>query len=111
MHGRNLETMERRIRIMPGRSASGFHLSGRYCLYQARRAVSCAASRIKGKPSPHYSALVRQALACCAYFLAYGSQLIMISPVEYTLLDGVIVMNFPPYGLHYVHGNARAKTT
>ena len=37
---------------MPGRSTSGFRRLGRHCLHQARSAVRCSASRMKGEPLP-----------------------------------------------------------
>ena len=37
---------------MPGRSTAGFHQPGRHCLHQARSAVRCLASRMKGEPHP-----------------------------------------------------------
>ena len=37
---------------MPGRSTSGLHQRGRYCLHQARSAVRCSASRMKGELHP-----------------------------------------------------------
>ena len=49
MHGRSRTTISPRIPTMPGRSTSGFHQPGRHCLHQARSAVRCSASRMKGK--------------------------------------------------------------
>ena len=48
MHGRSRMTIDPRIPTMPGRSTPGFHQSGRHCLRQARGAVRCSASRLKG---------------------------------------------------------------
>ena len=48
MHGRIRLTIDPRIPIMPGRSTTGFHRRDRHCLHQARGAVRCSASRIKG---------------------------------------------------------------
>ena len=48
MHGRN--RMARLfIPILPGRTTSGCHRPGRHCLHQARSAVRCSASRMKGE--------------------------------------------------------------
>ena len=52
MHGRSINsrmTIDPRIPTMPGRSTSGFHRPGRYRLHQARSAVRCRASRMKGE--------------------------------------------------------------
>ena len=35
-----------------GQSTSGFHQPGRHCLHQARSAVRCSASRMKGEVHP-----------------------------------------------------------
>ena len=48
MHGRSRMTRDPRIPTMLGRSTSGFHQPGRHCLHQARSAVRCSASRMKG---------------------------------------------------------------
>ena len=50
--GRTRMTIDVRIPIMPGRSTSGFHQPGRHCLHQARSAVRCSASRMKGELHP-----------------------------------------------------------
>ena len=50
MHGRGGMTIDPRIPTIPGRSASGFHPPGRHHLHQARSAVRCWASRMKGEP-------------------------------------------------------------
>ena len=52
MHGRSRMTIDPRIPTMPGRSMSGFHRPGRHCLHQARSAVRCPASCMKGEPHP-----------------------------------------------------------
>ena len=39
MHGCSRMAIESRIPTLPGRSMSGFHRQGRYCLHQARSAV------------------------------------------------------------------------
>ena len=52
MHGRGRTTVDPRIPTMPGRRTSSFHQPGRYCLHQARSAVRCWASRIKGELHP-----------------------------------------------------------
>ena len=52
MHGRSRMTIDPRIPKMPGRSTSGFHRPGRPCLHQARSAVRCPASRMKGELHP-----------------------------------------------------------
>ena len=48
MHGRSRITVDPRIPTMPRRSMSGFHRPGRHCLHQARSAMRCLASRMKG---------------------------------------------------------------
>ena len=48
-YGRSRRTIDPRIPTMPGRSTSGFHQPGRHCLHQARSAVRCSASRMKGE--------------------------------------------------------------
>ena len=45
----SLKTIDLRIPTMPGRNTSGFHRPGRHCLLQARNAVRCSASRVKGE--------------------------------------------------------------
>ena len=52
VHGRSRMTIGPRILTMPGRSTSGFHKPGRHCLHQARSAVRCSASRMKGELHP-----------------------------------------------------------
>ena len=52
VHGRSRITTDFRVPTMPGRSTSGCHQPGRDCLHQARSAVRCSASRIKGEPRP-----------------------------------------------------------
>ena len=53
MHGRSRMTVDPRIPTMPlGRSMSGFHRPGRRRLHQARSAVRCSASRMKGELHP-----------------------------------------------------------
>ena len=47
IHGRSRINRDPRIPTMPGRSMSGSHQPGRYCLHQARSAVRCSASRMK----------------------------------------------------------------
>ena len=49
VHGRSRMTIAPRILTIPGRSTSGFHQPGRHCLHQARSAVRCSASRMKGE--------------------------------------------------------------
>ena len=49
VHGRTFMAIDPRIPTMPGRSTSGFHQPGRHCLHQARSAVRCSASRMKGE--------------------------------------------------------------
>ena len=49
IHGRSRMTIDPSIRTMPGRSMSGFRRPGRHCLHQARSAVRCSASRVKGE--------------------------------------------------------------
>ena len=57
VHGLSRATIDPRIPTMPGRSTSGFHQPGRHCLHQARSAVRCSASRMKGElhPSKNHS--------------------------------------------------------
>ena len=57
MNGRSRMTIPPCIPTMPGRSTSGFHRPGRHRLHQARSAVRCSASRMKGDlhPSEHRS--------------------------------------------------------
>ena len=50
--GRSRVTIDPRIPAMPGRSTSGVHRPGRHCLHQARSAVRCWGSRIKGELHP-----------------------------------------------------------
>ena len=52
MHGRSRMTLDPRVPTMPGRSTSGFHRLGRHCLQQARSAVRCLASPMKGELHP-----------------------------------------------------------
>ena len=52
MYGRSRMTIDPLIPTMPGQSTSGFHRPGRHRLYQARSAVRCLASRMKGELHP-----------------------------------------------------------
>ena len=52
VHGRSRMTRHPRIPTRPGRSTLGFHQPGRQCLHQARSAVWCLASRMKGELHP-----------------------------------------------------------
>ena len=52
MHGRSRMTIDARNPTIPGRSMSGFHRPGRYCLHQARNAVRCPAMGMKGELHP-----------------------------------------------------------
>ena len=52
MHGRSRMTIGPRILTIPGRNMSGIHRPGRHCLHQARSAVRCLASRMKGELHP-----------------------------------------------------------
>ena len=52
VHGRSQLTIDPRIPTVPGRSTSGFHQPGRHCLHQARSAVRCSASCMKGELHP-----------------------------------------------------------
>ena len=49
MHNRSRRTIDPPFSTMPGRIMSGFHRPGRHFLHQARNAVRCLASRIKGE--------------------------------------------------------------
>ena len=50
MHGRSRITIDPRTPTMPGRGAGRvFHRPGRHCSHQARSAVRCSASRMKGE--------------------------------------------------------------
>ena len=51
-HGRSRMIIDPRIPTIPGRGTSGFHQPGRHCLHQARSAVRCSASRMKGELHP-----------------------------------------------------------
>ena len=55
MHGRSRMTIDPRSRNMPGRRTTGVHQPGRHCLHQARSAVRCSASRMKGELHPSKS--------------------------------------------------------
>ena len=52
MHGRSHMTIDPRIPTVQRRSTSGFRQPGRLCLRQARGAVRCSASRMKGELHP-----------------------------------------------------------
>ena len=52
VHGRGRVTIDPRIPTMPERSTSNLHQPGRHCLNQARSAVRCSASRMKGELHP-----------------------------------------------------------
>ena len=52
MHGPSRMAIDPRILTLPGRSMSGFHRPGRHRLDQARNAVRCPASRMKGELHP-----------------------------------------------------------
>ena len=52
VHGRSRMIVDSRTPTMPGWSTSGFHQPGRHCLHQARSAVRCSASRMKGDLNP-----------------------------------------------------------
>ena len=73
VHGRSRMAIDSRIPTMPGRRTSGFHQPGRHCLHQARSAVRCSVSSIKGGWTASFQEpLVRRTSAPCAYFLTYG---------------------------------------
>ena len=57
VHGLSRMNIDPRIPTMPGRSTSSFNQPGRHCLHQARSAVRCSASRMKGElhPSKNHS--------------------------------------------------------
>ena len=63
MHGCCRITIDPRIPIMPGRTTSDFHRPGRHCFDQARSAVRCSASSLKGELHPTKSRL-RGGLSC-----------------------------------------------
>ena len=52
VHGRNRMTIDPRIPTMSRRSTSVFRQPGRHCLHQARSAVRCLTSRMKGELHP-----------------------------------------------------------
>ena len=52
MHGRGRRIIDPRLLTMLRRSAPGFHRPGRHCLHQARSAVRCWSSRMKGALHP-----------------------------------------------------------
>ena len=52
MDSRSRMSIDPRIPITPGRNTSGFHRPGSHCLYRARSAVRCSASRLKGELHP-----------------------------------------------------------
>ena len=52
VHGRSRMTIDPSIFTLPVRSTSGFNAPGRHCLHQARSAVRCWASRMKGELHP-----------------------------------------------------------
>ena len=68
MHGRSRVTIDPRTPTMPGRSTPGFHQPGRHCLHQARSAVRCSASRMKGELHPSK----KRSKDRLVYFLAHG---------------------------------------
>ena len=78
MHGRNRMTIDPRIPTMPVRRTSGFHQPGRPCLHQARSAVRCSASRMKGD-----NILPRTALNTDFDTLCLLSCLWMTAPTSY----------------------------
>ena len=49
MHGRGRATKDHPIPTIPGRSTSGFHRPGRHYLLQARSAMRCSGSPVKGE--------------------------------------------------------------
>ena len=52
MHGRSRMTIDPRIPIMPGRSASGVYRPDRRRLHQAGAGVRCSARGMKGELRP-----------------------------------------------------------
>ena len=52
VHGLSRMTVDPRVPTMLERSTSGFHQLGRHCSHQARSAVRCSASRMKGELHP-----------------------------------------------------------
>ena len=52
VRGRSRMAIDPRIPAMPGRGTSRFHQRGRHWLHQARSAVRCSASRMKGELHP-----------------------------------------------------------
>ena len=81
MHDRSRMTVDPCIPTMPGRSTSGFHRPGRHWLHQARSAMRCWASDMKGELHPAYDTKSRLCMivepmilraAFEAEFLAHG---------------------------------------
>ena len=52
MHSRSLETIDPRTPTRPGRNSSSLHRPGRNRVHQARSAVRCSGSRMKGELHP-----------------------------------------------------------
>ena len=52
MHSSSLKTIDPRTPTMPGRSKWGFHRPDRHRVHEARSAVRCSASRMKGELHP-----------------------------------------------------------
>ena len=52
VQGRSRMSIGPCILTMSGRSTSGFHQPGRHCMHQARSAVTCSASPMKGELHP-----------------------------------------------------------
>ena len=69
VHGRCRMTIDPSIPTLPGRSTSGFRQPGRHCMHQARSAVRCPASRMKGETASFREPHVRRTSAPFAYFL------------------------------------------
>ena len=78
-------TIDPRIPTMPGRSTSVFHQLGIYCLHEARGAVMCPASRMKGEL--HHSK--HRSYDGLRHFVGLYSCLWITAPMTYTLFSGV----------------------
>ena len=99
-------TVDPRIPIMLGRSTSGVYQPGRHCLHQARSAVRCSASRMKGElhPSKNRSSDgLRHLMPTCSWMTAPMSYFVFFGAATPETAMGILLCNCLVGALPYSH--------
>ena len=97
MHDRCRMTMDTRIPTTSGRRTLGLHRQGRHCLHQARGAVGCWASRMKGFVASYEEPLWRR------MFLHMDNSVNSCFFLEWPLAEtamGLLCASRVPYHIH-----------